>query len=412
MKIHTLSLFLFTVLFATGLLSCDSTSPETTQTTGTISGIVVDSSGSPVEQALIYTVPPTSQIFSAAQGNYKLENVSPGAYSVLASRSTVGSGTASISVIECKTTTANIILSPMPPTKGSITGKVLDADGSSVDSVTISTLPQTIETISSTNGDFVLANIEAGTYTLVANKSGFTEGTKSVVVLAGKVTGTTIILGREGALPTNGLIASYPLDGDGNDVSGNNFHLSLSNTSFISSRLGGTAKALVFDGVSSEATGVHNAVLDPAAITLSFWIKAPQPSLGSDSGMTLLGKYINASVNGYVCYLQGPKIIWYYAWGNPNHTFCRVDNTVTDNNWHHILGTADGNGAKLFIDGVLVETNTWLGTSGVTTQTAPITLGFIEPKSFGGRFVGAIDDIRIYNRVLSEKEITDLSLEK
>jgi len=213
-------------------------------------------------------------------------------------------------------------------------------------------------------------------------------------------------------LPTAGLIAHYPLDSNGNDESGNDFNLSLSNTQFVNSRFGGSAHALEFNGVTSEAVGVHDAKLDPSAISLSFWLKAPHPSLGTDSVMSVIGKYITASVNGYIFYIQGPKIIWYYAWGNPNHTFCRIDNIITDDKWHHVVGTADNSGAKLFIDGVQANTNSWLGAPGVTTQTAPFTAGFIEPKTQSQHFKGLLDDIRIYNRVLTDKEVTDLSLEK
>lgn len=394
------------------LISCSENTVVDQEAFGSIIGKVIDTTGSAVSNAIITTSPPSSQTFTASDGSYALESIPSDVYIVRAEKTSVGYGSATVSVLAGKKTTANIILAPYAPTTGVIKGKVTDKDGISISGALVSTLPATKDVVSDSAGNFLFTDVPEGIYIMSVIKFGYTEGTKVVSVRAGEVEEVIIQLGVKGALPTEGLIAHYPLDSNGNDESGKGFDLTLSNTQFVDSRLGGSTHALEFNGVTSEAVGVHDAKLDPAAITLSFWIKAPQPSLGSDSGMTILGKYINASVNGYVCYLQGPKIIWYYAWGNPNHTFCRVDNIVTDNKWHHILGTADGNGAKLFIDGILVQTNTWLGASGVTTQTAPITLGFIEPKSFGGRFVGAIDDIRIYNRVLTDNEITDLSLEK
>jgi hypothetical protein len=399
------SFLLLTVGLA--LVSCSENAVVTQEAFGSIMGKVVDTTGSAVGNAIITTSPPSSQTYTAVDGSYKLESVPSDVYIVRAEKTSVGFGSATVSVLGGKATTANIVLAPYAPTTGVIKGKVTDRDGISISGALVTTLPATKDILSDSAGNFLITDVPQGIYGMSVIKFGYTEGTKYVSITAGNVENVIIQLGVKGALPIDGLIAHYPLDSNGNDQSGNGFNLTLSN-----SRLGGNTHALEFNGVTSEVVGVHDAKLDPSAISLSFWMKAPQPSLGSDSVMSVLGKYITASVNGYIFYVQGPKIIWYYAWGNPNHTFCRVDNIITDDNWHHIVGTADNSGAKLFIDGVLANTNTWLGAPGVTTQTAPLSIGFIEPKTQSRHFQGQLDDIRVYNRVLTDKEVTDLSLEK
>ncbi|HEY6171477.1 MAG TPA: LamG-like jellyroll fold domain-containing protein [Candidatus Kapabacteria bacterium] len=394
------------------LVSCSENAAVNQEAFGSIMGKVVDTTGSAIGNAIITTSPPSSQTYTAGDGSYELESVPSDVYIVRAEKTSVGYGSATISVLAGKTTTANIILSPYAPTTGVIKGKVTDRDGISISGALVTTLPATRDVLSDSLGDFLITDVPQGIYGMSAIKFGYTEGTKFVSITAGEVEEVIIQLGVQGALPTDGLIAHYPLDSNGNDESGNGFNLTLSNTQFVNSRLGGSTHALDFNGVTSVAVGVHDQRLNAAVITLSFWIKAPQPSLGADSVMSVIGKYITSSVNGYLFYIQGPKIIWYYAWENPNHTFCRINNSITDDNWHHIVGTADNSGAKLFIDGVLANTNSWLGIPGVTTQTAPFSAGFIEPEIVTKHFRGQLDDIRIYNRVLTEKEVADLSQEK
>lgn len=409
-RIYIVSLLILTSGLT--LISCSENTVVDQEAYGSIIGKVIDTTGSAVSNAIISTSPPSSQTYTASDGSYTLESVPSDVYIVRAEKTSVGYGSATVSVLAGKKTTANIILAPYAPTTGVIKGKVTDKDGISISGALVSTLPATKDVVSDSTGSFLFTDVPEGIYIMSGIKFGYTEGTKVVSVRAGEVEEVIIQLGVKGALPTEGLVAHYPLDSNGNDESGNGFDLTLSNTQFVDSRLRGSAHALDFNGLTSEAVGVHDDKLNVAAVSLSFWIKGSKPSLDADSVISVLGKYITSSVNGYLFYMQGPKIIWYYAWENPNHTFCRIDNTITDDNWHHIVGTANSSGAKLFIDGVLASTNTWLGSPGVTTQTAPFSLGFIEPTVFTGHFRGQLDDIRIYNRVLTEEEITDLSREK
>jgi hypothetical protein len=75
--------------------------------------------------------------------------------------------------------------------------------------------------------------------------------------------------------------------------------------------------------------------------------------------------------------------------------------TVNDGNWHLLTGTHDGATARLYVDGVLrvSETNTLLNESFGT--------GWLF-SNLTNYFAGTIDDPRIYNRALSQAEVTSL----
>ncbi len=74
---------------------------------------------------------------------------------------------------------------------------------------------------------------------------------------------------------------------------------------------------------------------------------------------------------------------------------------VNDGQWHHIVGVYDDPLAAVYIDGV--EENTMTGPSMLTGSTAGgLTIG----QRGGGNIIGGIiDEVRIYNRALTEPEI-------
>src|SRR5215510_4652587 len=71
------------------------------------------------------------------------------------------------------------------------------------------------------------------------------------------------------------------------------------------------------------------------------------------------------------------------------------------NAYSHLAGTFDGSSLKLYVNGVLVGTRTFTG---------PMPIG-TGPRRIGGHslgqqfFKGTIDEVRIFNRALSQAEI-------
>ena len=82
--------------------------------------------------------------------------------------------------------------------------------------------------------------------------------------------------------------------------------------------------------------------------------------------------------------------------------------SLADGNFHHYVGSVDGDIINLYIDGLLVKTI--IAPSKVSSSCfgGDIQIGR-DWKSFNDYFQGKIDDVRIYNRVLNIVEITYLS---
>jgi len=74
--------------------------------------------------------------------------------------------------------------------------------------------------------------------------------------------------------------------------------------------------------------------------------------------------------------------------------------------WTHLAGTYDGSTLKLYINGNLVSSKSVSGAA--TTSSNPLRIG--GNTVWGEYFNGLIDEVRIYNKALSQSEIqTDMN---
>jgi len=87
------------------------------------------------------------------------------------------------------------------------------------------------------------------------------------------------------------------------------------------------------------------------------------------------------------------------------------DNTISDNKWHHIVAWYDGETIMMFIDGVRQQAQRKINT-GIPQNKYNIGIGNEHPGYNDVveflAFNGLIDELRVYNRPLSDKEIAAL----
>src|SRR3989339_2094934 len=195
-----------------------------------------------------------------------------------------------------------------------------------------------------------------------------------------------------------GTVAEWHLDdGSGSsaaDSSGN------SNTGTLTGSpawvTGKTNTGLQFDGLNTYVSVTDSNSLDlTTGISIEAWVKCGDISQdGStrrvlDKGAYLLG----ASDKSYFKIFKGGVA-------------SSVENTWTSadvNVWHHLVGTYDGTAVKLYQDGVLV--NQTATTGNIDTNTSVLNIG--RQSSGAGRFIGIIDEVKIYNRALTLAEVVE-----
>ena len=223
------------------------------------------------------------------------------------------------------------------------------------------------------------------------------------------------------------LVGWYTFNGDDLDHSGYNNNISFNNATPTAGKDGISNTAYKFDGTSSYMTIPNSASLNPLKkITLFAKIKPMGFYQGLCHRNTILYKaYANNTPGKYL--LAFDDMAYYnfegcddpvqnkfenfygsYGDGQAAAAGARDDSTyIRAGRWYKVIFTYDGVTAKLYINGQLKVSNQTSTT--FTPSDAPIYIGASPDSEYPYWFTGVIDEIRIYNKALTESEIEILS---
>lgn len=206
------------------------------------------------------------------------------------------------------------------------------------------------------------------------------------------------------------LVAHYPLDGNANDVSGNNKHGVLNGPYAAYDRNGNAGKALFFDGVNDDVV-INHSLLSSSNNTITFWAKPAYAYNSTGSNYFFDAVTPSNSVDRYLLYKNDAVGLTNYAGGsNLGSLSTTSPSWWNTNQWMYFTITYDNdnNESNLYVDGQYVYTfsNTW-GSKNPDTfflgrRFEPFTGNDYE------RFKGYMDDLRVYRNVLTPTEIIDL----
>ena len=211
---------------------------------------------------------------------------------------------------------------------------------------------------------------------------------------------------RSACAPTTGLVAFYPLDGDATDMSSSGASGTLHGVVAAMDRFGRAAHALHFTNMARDYIEVaDNAALPDGSEprTLSVWVRTTGMASSYQSVVNwgTDGTHRRFGVSLYL--LSSSTTPHRYA---PMFT-AQFDDlrsmTSVETQWHHVVVTYDGTTVTLWVDGV----RDMMRAASLDTMGRAL---FISRKvSVDGEYVdGEIDDLRIYDRVLSSTEIGDV----
>jgi len=203
------------------------------------------------------------------------------------------------------------------------------------------------------------------------------------------------------------LIAYYPLEGDARDYSGNGLHGNV--VGAIVDDEGIRGKCYKFDGTSSHIALPGQSYKVKDKITLSAWAyrdnwqdtTSERIISCAENGGWQIGFNDSSSVGSinFSVYISG---VGYKVAVYP------ISN-ISQQGWHHIVGTFDGVEVKLYFDGFLVDSEVVGGntigyhlTNGVFIG-AEATTHPTDPT--GNYWKGKIQDVRVYHKSLDDREI-------
>jgi hypothetical protein len=206
----------------------------------------------------------------------------------------------------------------------------------------------------------------------------------------------------------DGLVACYGFEENANDTSDNALHgTEHGGVSYTTGRIG---KAASFDGVDDYIEVAHNNALNPAQLSVAVWMNVFDVSQVTASHnhhmvfnkesqyeMAAFGEPYGDAQTNELSFAFNPHWHWKSSGFFPN----------LDTFYHVVLMFNENNKARLYIDGQFVKEISYSGP--IIPRSNCLRIGARGcPATASAFFNGLIDEMHIYNRVLSDSEIESL----
>lgn len=170
---------------------------------------------------------------------------------------------------------------------------------------------------------------------------------------------------------------------------------------------------LAFDGHGGCVLAPSTSITQPSdQITVDLWVKYDEISFLSIPFSN--SEDDHAEESGYAFGICKSKLVfllkidgtsgedWYY---NPGAK-------IEIDQWYHAAGTYDGNVIKMYLNGELMGVRPQKGHISWKYKPAQLSVGVFKDKNEQNPFKGAIDEVHVWNKVLSGDEIKTLMKKK
>jgi hypothetical protein len=207
-------------------------------------------------------------------------------------------------------------------------------------------------------------------------------------------------------VPTNGLVGWWPFTGNAIDSSGNGNNGTVNGATLTSDRFGNTNSAYNFNGNNTHiAVPSNNSLQLTNNYTINGWFNANIFFSTNISDRSIVSKVQSTGwYGGYEVIVGGTSNDIAHVGNVGGNNFNIGSTGYSINTWYMFTATYNGNLMSLYMNGVLVSSQTKSGN--LETSTLPLRFGMRDGNfQF---FDGKIDDIGIWNRSLTQQEITRL----
>src|SRR3989344_2379903 len=162
-----------------------------------------------------------------------------------------------------------------------------------------------------------------------------------------------------------------------------------------------------FNGTSDYVLVNNASVLQPSSLTILAWIKT---SATTQTGCVAAKQLETSTNDSYALYANSGKMTMCVGAIGGSCVGSSDANNLPSNTWTHFSGVFDGNNTYLYKNGMQIDSDARVITIGYDSN--PLYIGadsdnsVVTPETCW--FDGTIDEVRVYNRVLTAAEILNM----
>jgi hypothetical protein len=216
------------------------------------------------------------------------------------------------------------------------------------------------------------------------------------------------------AIPTYGLIAYYPFNGNANDASGNDNNGTVFGATLAIDRFGNLDKAYNFNGGTNRVQiDIANLPVGNSSRTISLWANGIHTSSDSfwSEGILIYGGGSAIKGDAFSIFYNHDPLLTGLGKGlcYDVDLYYISSNEFFNGQWKHLVVVYNQQTSKMtfYIDNRKIDEQ--IQTINTIGPNYHFNIGIEQGKAGLKRpFYGKIDDVRIYNRVLSDLEIQQL----
>lgn len=201
------------------------------------------------------------------------------------------------------------------------------------------------------------------------------------------------------------LLAYYPFDGNANNEGDDNWHGTLhGDPRFSDGKLG---QAIYFDGERDYVT-IDTGFQLPNDFTVTAWVNLDtiaEPPLQLAGFQAVFVKASTLYGGPLWCGLRGREVIFLVGNGEGEDEWLVSGSIISEDSIFHIAWVRDQGSAYIYVNCELVASRDNVPEIIQNSDTVSIGGRVAEDGKFRNRFKGWIDDLRVYNGVLSSEEI-------
>lgn len=197
---------------------------------------------------------------------------------------------------------------------------------------------------------------------------------------------------------SEGLVAYYPFNGNADDESGNGNNATVNGASLAEDRFGFSDRAYRFDGINDDI--VSTASVSSSKLTVSAWILIEEYHCWGGIVDAFQEKW------EFVIDCEESNKLEFAKWHGDGSWEDYVDSLILSlNEWYHVVLVINELVGTFYVNSV--KSSSFSLDSIVSVEPATLIIGHSRSGS-SQYFEGLIDDVRLYDRALSDSEIQKL----